>query len=110
MVSNDKKQATPAPAPKGLSIVGEARLKDEPLTPEELAALEPFEDAIMGGEKVEGVVGTNLFIIKFQHTDPDMAQKVANTLADVFRANNIERVTENSSEAEDVMTRVGHFL
>src|ERR1051326_35493 len=37
MVSNDKKQATPAPAPKGLSIVGEARLKDEPLTPEELA-------------------------------------------------------------------------
>jgi capsular exopolysaccharide synthesis family protein len=105
MVSNDKKQATPAPAPKGLSIVGEARLKDEPLTPEELAALEPFEDAIMGGEKVEGVVGTNLFIIKFQHTDPDMAQKVANTLADVFRANNIERVTENSSEAEDVLMR-----
>lgn len=106
MVSNEKKPAkSPAPAPKGLSVVGEARLKDDPLTAEELAALEPYEDAIMGGERVEGVVGTNLFVIKFQHTDPDMAQKVANTLADVFRANNIERVTENSSEAEDILMR-----
>jgi len=106
MVSSDKKPTTsPAPAPKGLSVVGEARLKDDPLTAEELAALEPYEDAIIGGERVEGVVGTNLFIIKFQHTDPEMAQKVANTLADVFRANNIERVTENSSEAEDILMR-----
>jgi polysaccharide biosynthesis transport protein len=106
MVSNDKKPvASPAPAPKGLSVVGEARLKDDPLTAEELAALEPYEDAIIGGERVEGVVGTNLFIIKFQHTDPDMAQKVSNTLADVFRANNIERVTENSSQAEDILMR-----
>lgn len=106
MVSNEKKPAAAAaPAPKGLSVVGEARLKDDPLTAEELAALEPYEDAIMGGERVEGVVGTNLFVIKFQHTDPDMAQKVANTLADVFRANNIERVTENSSEAEDILMR-----
>jgi succinoglycan biosynthesis transport protein ExoP len=106
MVSNDKKPAaTSSSAQKGLSVVGEARLKDDPLSPEELAALEPYEDAIMGGERVEGVVGTNLFIIKFQHTDPDMAQKVSNTLADVFRANNIERVTENSSQAEDILMR-----
>src|ERR1044072_6391684 len=106
MVSGEKKPTTAPPqAPKGLTVVGEAGLKDDPLTPEELSALEPYEDAIIGGERVEGVVGTNLFVIKFQHTDPDMAQKVANTLADVFRANNIERVTENSSEAEDVLTR-----
>src|SRR5690349_11146189 len=106
MVSGEKKPA-PAPAqpPKGLTVVGEARLKDDPLSAEELAALEPYEDAIIGGERVEGVVGTNLFIIKFQHTDPDMAQKVANTIADVFRANNIERVTENSSQAEDILMR-----
>jgi capsular exopolysaccharide synthesis family protein len=105
MVSNEKKPTSPAPPPKGLSVVGEARLKEDPLTPEELAALEPFEDAIIGGEQVEGVVGTNLFVIKYTHTDPEMAQKVANTLAEVFRANNIERVTENSSEAEDVLMR-----
>jgi polysaccharide biosynthesis transport protein len=105
MVSNDKKAASPAPPPKGLSVVGEARLKEDPLTAEELSALEPYEDAIIGGEQVEGVVGTNLFVIKYQHTDPEMAQKVSNTLAEVFRANNIERVTENSSEAEDILMR-----
>ena len=106
MVSGDKKKPpAAAPAPKGLSVVGEARLKEEPLSPEELSALEPFEDAIIGGEQVEGIVGTNLFVIKFQHTDPEMAQKVANTLAEVFRANNIERVTENSSQAEDILAR-----
>src|SRR5690349_2896446 len=77
MVSNDKKAASPAPPPKGLTVVGEARLKEDPLTPEELSALEPYEDAIIGGEQVEGVVGTNLFVIKYQHTDPEMAQKVS---------------------------------
>ncbi|HET9526680.1 MAG TPA: polysaccharide biosynthesis tyrosine autokinase, partial [Pyrinomonadaceae bacterium] len=105
MVSGDKRKATPAPTPKGLSVVDEARLREDPLTPEELAALEPYEDAIIAGEKVEGVVGTNLFVIKFRHTDPEMAQKVANTIAEVFRANNILRATENSTEAEDILTR-----
>ncbi|HEV2835528.1 MAG TPA: exopolysaccharide transport family protein, partial [Pyrinomonadaceae bacterium] len=105
MVSNEKQNAKPAPPPKGLSVVDEAKLKEDPLTAEELAALEPFEDAIIGGEQVEGVVGTNLFLIKFRHTDPDMAQKVANTIAEVFRTNNIQRATQNSSEAEDILTR-----
>ena len=57
----------------------------DPLSPEELSALEPYEDAIIGAEKVEGIVGTNLFNIKFRHTDPEMAQKVANALAEVFQ-------------------------
>ncbi len=105
MVSGDKRVAKPAPTPKGLSVVDEARLKADPLTAEELAALEPYEDAIMAGEQVEGVVGTNLFLIKYRHTDPEMAQKVANTIADVFRANNIQRATENSTQAEDILAR-----
>src|ERR1700754_1550895 len=105
MVSGEKRVATPAPTPKGLSVVDEPRLKPDPLTPEELAQLEPFEDAIMAGEQVEGVVGTNLFLIKYRHTDPEMAQKVANTIAEVFRANNIQRATENSTQAEDILAR-----
>jgi capsular exopolysaccharide synthesis family protein len=105
MVSGEKRVATPAPTPKGLSVVDEARLKADPLSPEELAQLEPYEDAIMAGEQVEGVVGTNLFLIKYRHTDPEMAQKVSNTIAEVFRANNIERATENSTQAEDILMR-----
>jgi polysaccharide biosynthesis transport protein len=108
MVSGDEKKRTgpsPAIAPKGLSVVGEAQMKDDPLSPEELAALEPYEDAIIGGESIDGIVGTNLFRIKYVHTDPEMAQKVANTIAEVFRSNNIERATSTSTKAEDVLAR-----
>ena len=106
MVSGEKKPPPTKPiAPGGLSVMGEAQLKDDPLTPEELSALEPYEDAIIGAEKVEGIVGTNLFVIKYRHTDPEMAQKVANALAEVFRANNVERTTQNSTKAEDLLAR-----
>src|ERR1043166_3397118 len=106
MVSGEKKpQALPAKAPGGLQVVGQTQLKDEPLTPEELSALEPYEDAIIGAEKVEGIVGTNLFVIKYSHTEPEMAQKVANALAEVFRANNVERTTQNSTKAEELLVR-----
>ncbi|HEX3250553.1 MAG TPA: polysaccharide biosynthesis tyrosine autokinase [Pyrinomonadaceae bacterium] len=106
MVSGEKKPAAvPASSPAGLNIIGQAQLRDEPLSPEELSALEPYEDAIIGSEKVEGIVGTNLFLIKYRHTDPEMAQKVANALAEVFQANNVERTTQNSTKAEDLLAR-----
>jgi len=106
MVSGEKKpQAAPAKAPGGLQVVGQTQLQEEPLTAEELSALEPYEDAIIGAERVEGIVGTNLFNIKYRHTDPEMAQKVANALAEVFQANNIERATQNSSKAGDLLAR-----
>ena len=105
MVGGEKKPAvvSPAVAPRSLSIIGETQLRDEPLSAEELSALEPYEDAIIGSERVEGITGTNLFVIKYRHTDPEMAQKVANALAEVFRANNIERATQNSTKAEDLL-------
>jgi capsular exopolysaccharide synthesis family protein len=106
MVSGEKKPpAVTTRAEGGLNVIGERQLQDEPLTAEELSALEPYEDAIIGAEKVEGIVGTNLFTIKYRHTDPEMAQKVANALAEVFRANNVERTTQNSTKAEDLLAR-----
>ncbi len=105
MVAGEKRPAvvSPAVAPRSLNIIQEAQLRDEPLSPEELSALEPYEDAIIGSESVEGITGTNLFVIKFRHTDPEMAQKVANALAEVFRSNNVERATQNSTKAEDLL-------
>jgi capsular exopolysaccharide synthesis family protein len=69
-------------------------------TPEELAALEPYEDAIAGGLDVDAIEKTNLVNIRFRHTDPEMAQKIANTLADVFVKNNMDAITAGSSTAE----------
>jgi len=87
-----RKAAVPAPAgPTGLEIVGEAELKDKPLSPEERARLEPYEDMIIGGETIAGIQGTNLFTIKYRHSDPELAQKIANTLAEVFSNNNLLR-------------------
>ena len=86
-----KATATAPAAAEGLELVSESELKDKPLSAEELARLEPFEDMIIGGETVAGITGTNLFSIKYRHSDPEMAQKIANTLAEVFANNNLQR-------------------
>jgi len=106
MVSGDKKPpAKETAGPGNLEIIAQNKLRDDPLSPEELAALEPYEDAIIAGERIEGIVGTNLFYIKYQHTDPEMAQKISNALGDVFRANNVERTNQTSTKAGELLAR-----
>jgi len=86
-----KKSTAPTPpAPTGLEVVSEAQLRDKPLSAEELAQLEPYEDMIIGGETISGIPGTNLFSIKYRHSDPELAQKITNTLAEVFATNNLQ--------------------
>jgi capsular exopolysaccharide synthesis family protein len=89
----------------GLTVVGESEVTGGSLTAEQLAELEPYEDAIIGGETVEPVPQTNLVRIRFIHSDPLLAQKIANTLAEVFVNNNLERSTEHSTKAEDILAR-----
>ena len=95
---------SPAVSP-GLNVVGESQVTGGALTPEELTKLEPYEDAIIAGEVIEGVPNTNLVDIKFIHSDPVIAQKVANTLAEVFVNNNFERATVGSTNAEVVLAK-----
>ncbi len=86
--------ATTEPSP-----VGETEMSDRQLTPEQLEKLEPYEDAIVANETVVPVEKTNLVVINYTHTDPAMAQRVANALADVFVQNNIERQEAGTSKA-----------
>lgn len=95
---------SPAVSP-GLTVVGESEVTGGALTPEELAKLEPYEDAIIAGEVIEAVPNTNLVDIRFIHSDPEIAQKVANTLAEVFVNNNFERATVGSTNAEVVLSK-----
>lgn len=88
-----------------LTVVGEDEAANEALTPEKLAELEPYEDAIIGSESIEPIPATNLVKIKFAHSDPELAQKVANTLAEVFVNNNLARATAGSTKAEDILAR-----
>ncbi len=92
--------------PNGLSTtpvvepVSESEMNARQFTAEELAQLEPYEDAIAAGEVILPVEKTNLVEIHFQHTDPELSQKIANTLADVFVKNNMDAMTAVSSSAE----------
>ena len=103
--SKPKKPAQSTSAPGGLTVVGESEVTGDSLTPEQLAELEPYEDAIVAGELVEPVPSTNLVKIKFVHSDPELAQKIANTLAEVFVNNNLQRATAGSSKAEDILAK-----
>ncbi|HUE80583.1 MAG TPA: exopolysaccharide transport family protein, partial [Pyrinomonadaceae bacterium] len=103
--SNPKRAASAPASTQELDLVGESEVSDKALTPEELARLEPYEDAIIAGETIEPMPGTNLVRIKYKHADPELAQKVANTLAEVFVNNNLQRATAGSTKAEDVLAR-----
>ncbi|MEP6636764.1 MAG: polysaccharide biosynthesis tyrosine autokinase [Acidobacteriota bacterium] len=92
-------------AQTGLAVVGEDEAANESLTPEKLAKLEPYEDAIISGETIEPILGTNLVRIKFAHSDPELAQKISNALAEVFVNNNLARATAGSNKAEDILAR-----
>ncbi|HEY3104418.1 MAG TPA: polysaccharide biosynthesis tyrosine autokinase [Pyrinomonadaceae bacterium] len=79
--------------------IGEREMSDRQLTPEQLAKLEPYEDAIVGNENVTPVEKTNLVVISYTHTNPEMAQRISNALADVFVQNNLERQQMGTSKA-----------
>ena len=82
----------------------ELRDKVNNLTPEELVRLEPYEDAITAAELVEIVEKTNLVTITYHHSDPALAQKVANTLVDVFANNNLERLESGTKKSAEQLT------
>ncbi len=98
--SRERVATPPAQNPAADQTITAEEMKERQLTPEESAALEPYEDAIVGGENIEPIIGTSLVTIKYQHTDPALAQRIANTLADVFVQNNVERQGSTTSKAE----------
>lgn len=96
--------AAPA-ASAGLPVVSATEATEQQLSAEQLLRLEPYEDAVAAGLTVEPVPSTNLIALRFRHTNPDIAQKVANTLADAFAYNNLQRATEGSAKSSDLLAK-----
>lgn len=92
-----------AAAPSGLAVNTENQTQSSQLTAEENEQLEAYDDAVIGGVVIEPVPNTNLVNIIYRHSDPELAQKVANTLAEVFRDYNLAISTEGSNKAADVL-------
>jgi capsular exopolysaccharide synthesis family protein len=89
----------PAPAVgNGLTPISEEEAKGVQFTPQQLAQLEPYEDALAGGLETGQMPLTNLIEIKFTHTNPGLAQRVVNQLADTFVYNNQIRSLSGSAE------------
>ena len=82
----------------------------EDLTEEQLAALEPYEDAITNNEVIEPQSQTNLVTIRYHHTDPVLAQKIADALADVFVRNNQNLQESDTSKAsQDLAQEIAKY-
>ncbi len=80
----------------------------------EAKRLAPYVGAILGGLKVEPVKEnrgyykeTRLIDLTFQHTDPQVAAKVVNAIADTYIYSNLQKKGEtNSTTAEFLQKRV----
>jgi capsular exopolysaccharide synthesis family protein len=108
--SRDKVVQSPAQSGNGAAPIDEETIKERQLTQEEEAALEPYEDTIAANLVVDPVPQTNLVIIRYRHTDPLLAQKVADTLADVFVRNNVERQEIGTSKAtQDLAQEIAKY-
>jgi capsular exopolysaccharide synthesis family protein len=105
LFAKPKPKNEPRVAPGSLSVTTETETTLGRLTPEEIEKLEAYEDAIIGNEVIEPIPNTNLVKIIYRHSDPELAQKIANTLADVFKNYNLALTTEGSSKAEDLLAK-----
>jgi capsular exopolysaccharide synthesis family protein len=97
------KDAAPQQEAGAVPVLNETEMSADQLTPEQSLKLEPFEDTLRDNLGVEPVERTNLVNIRFTHTDPQIAANVVNTLATIFRENDIRQETAGSQRAEDIL-------
>lgn len=108
--SRQKPATAPAAAPAGgLDVVDDAPVvtvaETEKLTPEQSAKLLAYEDMMRAGLTITPVERTNLVKIVYEHTNPELAMKISDTLAQVFINDNIERETSGSVKSADQLAK-----
>jgi succinoglycan biosynthesis transport protein ExoP len=99
----EQTQSVPAPANTKVEVVGPDEVASGQLSTQDLAKLQPYEDTMAANLTVEPVVGTNLILLSYKHTNPELAQRIVNTYADTFVHNNAERQTTGADKARQVV-------
>jgi capsular exopolysaccharide synthesis family protein len=92
----------------GLGVVDDAPMtpaEADKLTPEQSAKMLAYEDALRSNLTIDPVERTNLVKIVYEHTNPDLAMKIADTLAAVFIQDNIERETSGSVKSAEQLAK-----
>lgn len=95
----------PSESDGGVPVVDQKEVDNSTLTPEQLAALEPYEDRLRDNLEIVPIEKTNLVNIRFRHTSPEIARKVADTLASVFIYNDYQRDVTGSETASGKLAR-----
>lgn len=105
-VADDGARAGGAPnADPNSGVTQLADARAENLTPAELLRLEAYENALRGGLDIQQVEKTDLVNISFTHQNPLLARDIANTVAEVFRANDARRENEGSQNQASLLAR-----
>lgn len=102
--SGEKPPSTP-PTTGRVEVVGPDNLEGQQLSPEELARLEPYEDTLAANLRIDPRPQTNLVDLRYTHTDPVLAQRIVNTMGDVFVLNNLVRQSTGSQKAYELLSR-----
>ncbi|HEX8746871.1 MAG TPA: polysaccharide biosynthesis tyrosine autokinase [Pyrinomonadaceae bacterium] len=102
--TGSQNNAAQKPVQSELPIVKETQVREQ-LTPEQIAQLEPYEDTFIANLTVEPETGTSLVKISYRHTSPEMAQTIANTVAEVFMLNNYDRETQGQRRAAELIAK-----
>lgn len=75
------------------------------LTPEEKERAERYTGMFLGGLRVDQVERTNIVSVSLQSTNPDVAPRVTNRLAEVFIKNDIILETKGARSAYDELSK-----
>jgi capsular exopolysaccharide synthesis family protein len=105
IVTREKPQQQQQQEPGAVPVISDSELSADQISPEQARKLEPFEDALRDNLTITPIERTSLVEIHFVHTDPEIAANVVNTLARVFRENDILTETEGSNKAGDVLAK-----
>ncbi|HEV2915743.1 MAG TPA: polysaccharide biosynthesis tyrosine autokinase [Pyrinomonadaceae bacterium] len=100
-----EKPAAAQPPTSSVDVIDQTEMEGQQLSEEERARLVPYEDTLAANLKVDPVPGTNLVNLRYTHTDPVLAQKIANTMGDVFVLNNMMRQSKGSQNAYELLSR-----
>ncbi|HLL16878.1 MAG TPA: polysaccharide biosynthesis tyrosine autokinase [Pyrinomonadaceae bacterium] len=109
MFSRQKPAAAPAAGQEGgLGVVDDTPTtvtEADKLTPEQTAKMLMYEDVLNSNLTIDPVERTNLVKIVYTHTNPELAMKIADTLALVFIQDNNERETSGSVKSAEQLAR-----
>jgi len=71
----------------------------------EMNRLSPYVESLQRSLTIKQINDTRLIEIRFKHSDPQVASKVINGIADAFAYSNLERKTETSDRAGDFLQK-----